>query len=376
VSLDLVQEFDFDTPGDYTLVGLEIASGTLQTPDGFLMLPASVKKWDEVLDQVLSGDHEGDLKPVTDTLHVALDGESSAQPLEWEDYIFSCWLFHQQRGFQTKNKHLGLYSRYYNSLGGDEYIESRLFQPDQASVTYRHYMADTSLVINDAYMEDDFPIEVWRHVTILALGNMVRFTLGAQRDYAIRHHDRTDQGAPAFYCTDPVNSWYIGGDDGTPGHPSAKPCPFACRRKFGSCELNEDAAWTAPDDITGLNSMTWNTELAWLPTHEDAASAPYFSRMPDSFQYNHYNGSSWTGWLDLPEHGDMSGVAVSAGDKLRWRFNDGSGHGLDNGEDPRWQPQVKRVLLSYTVDNELATDSPTAHRRSAVKAGPRRGAFD
>lgn len=379
MSLDLVQEFDFGTPGDYTPGGdCEISGGVLQLESGFLLLNQSVRKWENLMETVASGDHEGDLKPYANTLHLVLDGDGdNPQPLEWPDYLFQCWLYHAQGGLLTDGKQFSCYSRYYSDVGGTQYIESLFRHSGRDDIgRFRHYTSDTAMVVDDTQIGPDFPKDLWRGVAILVRDDELQFRIGAQRDYWYRHHVLTDMGSHAFYMTDPARSWFVGGNDGTPGHPSAKPCPFICQRKYGSCELNEASAWTAPDDIESLNWIAWETELVWLPSHADEFDAPYFSRITENFQYNHFDGGSWSGWLDLPAYGDMSGVSIGAGDKLRWRFNDGSGYGLDNGEDPRWQPQIKRVLMSYTVSGELAEDSPTAHRRNAVQAGPRKGAFD
>jgi len=372
VSLDLVTEFDFSTPGDYTTGGsCEISGGALQLEDSFHMLNDNIRKWGEPMGTVEDPEspHYLDMYPLNGTLHKAMDGESPPSQLGLVDGVFVFWAY--PTTLQAAGS-LQVRSR----LDGSDYIQHVLYHQSSSQLVFQLKRSDGATVMWDLAFMFDWPINTWREVLLLTLDDDIYFRAGAQRDYGYRHLGLTDAGTWAFYLSDATEPWYIGSNDGSPSHPSAKPCPFTCERKYGTCELNEGSAWTAPDNITSLNWMAWHTEPAWTPTHTDAASRPLFREVIENFQYNHFNGSAWTGWLDLPAHGDMSGVSVSAGDKLRWRFNDGSGYGLDNGEDPRWQSQIKRVLLSYTVDGELATDAPTAHRRNAVKAGPRKGAFN
>ena len=360
----VVREIDFDTPGDWTPSGdLIISSGTLTLEDPFFKMVWGSRFWSP----------EPSYDPVTydailtaNTIHMALDGGSPADPLTIADGVFAFWAKYTEAAIGSSDS-LAAYVRY-DDIGGD-YMMARLRGYFASALKGQIFNSALQEMCTDIKWATEFGTGTWRQFLVWFVGDEIRFQMGTYRDVWHRALDLEDVGTLAFKVTDTTTPWVIASDTGDAGHPSDHPCPWVCARKYGACELKEASAITFPTGTTGLGTFSLNQGVEYKV--DDGEPDPgTIEIFPVKCQFKIYHGAVWGSWTDMPTDGALSGEIVTGGDKMLVRFNDGSGYGLDNVLEPRYVPVVHKAYVSYDY---TAPTIVSASRCRLPQGGPLRG---
>lgn len=354
MSLDLGHEFDFTVSSDYTTSGDALISGGVLTLED----PAEALPWYRKWDPTPSFDGNGDAILAQNVQYGPKDG--AGNDIFLQDGLFVFWVKHSSLSLGK-----GLFASFRKDLSGE--LKYGLSAGFGSSLTAQYYDYPGVLMVSDNKWATNWASTEWRQMFVHLCGDTVQLILGTVRGVAYRDETHLDTGNILLVNTDTTGYWIVAEQGG------AHEEPYVYYRRQGACALKEAAAFTFPANTTGMKTLSV-VDNAVVTDNILVCNTPF--QFPHTLQYDVYTGGAWQGWVTVPDDGDMSGVAVAAGDKLLWRIDDGAGVGMDNGVDPRNVPSIGKVNLVYTVSGDIGSDNPTAHRRDAVKAGPRKGAYD
>lgn len=363
---EYVTEFDFATPGDYTPSGdAELSGGVLTLEDPLFLQIMHPKYWSPEFLYL-----DDDATPQNGTIHKALDGGATPVELVAQNGVWALWA--RSTEALSPGNMLTWMLRY---AAPSTYLWLMLMHLGGVTKHAKVYLDSGLEVCRDELWGQDWTDVEWRQFLFWLDGDDLRFMLGARRDLWYRQCDLTDAGTLCVQGFDASQRFRIGADDGQPGNPSAKPCPYFAYRREGACELKEGSAWELPDHFQVFGRMAAISSVEYRPADLEGSDPGVLDVLPVRLQYDLNDGGGWSGWEDLPEDGDLSGASADPGDLFRWRIDDGAGAGMDNAQDPRYQPTVHKVLVGFQGTGGAGSVS-TASRRNAVKAGPRRGDMD
>lgn len=351
-----IKEFDFTTPGDWDTPGDgAIVSNQLTLDDPKINLPWTVHNWSTVPPQdPVTGNR---LLQVSTTYRITDDGT----PYDLGDYslVFRLAMLAGGQGSSLQTFH------HWTQDVTPTRILTRFDRVTTADLRWFVYHSDSYRRIEDrAYASTTYgwPEGTFREVRMVLRGNIIRLDIPGVRGYMLDNLDMddTDGGDIAFGLLWGGGKWMLGdGEYGT--HAS----PYICQRKQGGGQLKVASAWDL-SSVTALGRMMAVGDLAgggdlWLPV---------------DLRYNHYNGTSWTGWTAPAADGDISSLSCGSGKKLLVGVTDGSTGGMDTMCDAAFknhQAEYAPLLDAILVEHTAASTTNIGLRLGGYTGGPNRG---
>lgn len=311
-----VKVWDFTDDSIYTVAGdAAIASNALSMTDPALALPFDDGGWDSEPEY----DENGDALPVHETYYTA---QAGGEDLSVADGM----LVVQAKRTAETGPYLYLFSRFGVDL--DDSVYCRVYY-DGCAI---HILGKTQALEGCP----GFPVDEWAEMQWRFTGTVLSGRTGDTRTLTYDGADKTDAGTIQLHCLGTDNYFTI-------GNGGAAAAPVFYYRRYGTCELKAANAWTVPLKTTALGKLSVTYETEWKGSGTDPADV---TSCDINLQYKLTGGD----WTDVPADGDMSDVTFTPGTTtLLVRVNDGSGYGMDNGDDPRYVPKVHAIVLTYTV---------------------------
>ncbi len=359
-----IHEFDFTTPGDWDTPGDgAIVNDRLTLDDPVTVLYWNTHWWSTVPSQDGNGD-----RALASSVTYRIDNDGTS--FELGDYIF---VFNLKFITGSGSSSLKAFHHYTHDITPAR-IESRFNRPGVGN-DLRWYVYHSNgwlrrgvnLFLSTTH---GWPEGSFREVRQAFRSNQLSCGVGDSTlddvfaDLTPRlDMDDTDNGDIALELLWGGNKWILGdGETGT------QPSPFLCQRKQGGGQLKAASAW----DLTNV------TALGRMMTVGDLAGGGDLP-LPVDLRYNHYNGSSWTGWTALADDGDISSLSCGSGKKLLVGVTDGSTGGMDtmcdtafrNGQG-EYAPTIDAILVEHTVPES----THVGLRSGGYTGGPNRGERD
>jgi hypothetical protein len=355
-----IKEFDFSTPGDWTLLGDgEIASSKFSLESGKTVLYWNTHNWSTV--PTMDGNGDRQIAGTPALYRITDDGTA----YDLADYAF---VFTLKRLSGTLGSHFRVY-HHWTQAATPERIQSKFYCPTSYNMRWYIYHSDSALRTQDQMYAlaafGTWPEGVFRTVSMLFRGDSLKMTVssGAIGDHATSDLDMddTDGGDIAIDVLYGSNLKWIMGD----GQFGTQPTPYLCQRKRGGVQLKVGSAWDL-SNVTALGRMMAVGDLT------GGGDIP----LPVDLRYNHYDGSNWTGWIAPAADGDISALSCGAGKKLLVGITDGSTGGMDTmcdtafaNHQAEYAPVIDRVLVTCT---EPSTTN-IGLRSTGYTGGPNRG---
>ena len=351
--------FDFSTPGDWTLLGDgEIVSSQFSLVSPKTILLWNTHHWQSVPAQDGNGDR---LIAASPALYRITDDGTD---YDLTDYAF---VFNLKRLAGSTGSYFGIYHHWTQDISPTR-IKSQFYCPTLSNMRWYIFHSDgflrTTDRINSVDVFGTWPEDVFRTVRMLFRGDTLSMTVSSSvvgiHSTSYLDLDDTDGGDVAIELLYASLKWVVG--DGEAG---TRPTPYICQRKQGGVQLEEASAL----DLSGITSLD---RIALLGDRTGGGDV----ELPVDLRYNHYDGSSWTGWTAPGVDGDISALSCGSGKKLLVGITDDSTAGLDTmcdtafrNHQAEYAPIIDGILVTYT-------EPQTTHvglRLGGYTGGPNRG---
>ena len=343
-----VKAFKFDatnwgTDGDGAIVS------TLATvTDPVTSVPWGLRTWGRAL---LGADIDanGDYILFRDFEHEMMDGEDDPTPYSLNDIEFYWWI--KRTATWNTGDNLTVRIRL-NTLTEDQltvHIDGT--QDNDAAQRLRVLNEDGGAVLWDtASLASVLPLDEWRMMLVRVIG--ATMTISFLDDAGLVYKtalitglDRTDPGTVGLLSEGESRIWTTGN--------ATKDKPSFAVAKSGTVRLYSMSAWTLPMTFTGFDRM--------FTSYDRTYDSEQANVLDVTLYYNLHTSGAWSGWMEAPVDGDMSGVSANASDMLL------VGLALTNESQYRTRPAVSGINVTYYREAVVSGVSTMRQVANAIK---------